>query len=77
MNIGQGHPPGKLLLFEGDSPDEVVQCFADFYQLSQHKRDKLQDIVRLQLTKILQLIGEEEGSSDSSSDENEKIVYPL
>jgi hypothetical protein len=31
VNIGGERAPGKLLLFDGDSPEEVVSCFASIY----------------------------------------------
>ncbi len=60
VNIGNERAEsGKLLLFDGDSPDEVVNVFARVYALSDNKRLKLIDIVRVQLARILQQIGEE------------------
>lgn len=56
VNIGQGsgeRAPGKLLLYEGDSSEDVVKCFASVYQLSENKRLKLLDIVRTQLNRML------------------------
>lgn len=60
VNIGnEKAESGKLLLFDGDSPDDVVNVFARVYALSENKRLKLVDIVRVQLARILQQIGEE------------------
>ena len=67
VNIGNDRAEsGKLLLFDGDSPEEVVNVFARVYALSENKRLKLLDIVRVQLARILQQIGEEESFSQSS-----------
>lgn len=31
VSIGADRIPGKLLLFDGDSPEEIVNCFASYY----------------------------------------------
>lgn len=54
VNIGGERAPGKLLLYDGDQPDEIVQVFANVYGLTESKRLKLLNIVREQLAKILQ-----------------------
>lgn len=55
VNIGGGdRATGKLLLFEGDQPEEIVKCFAKVYAISENKKAKLLDIVKVQLAKILQ-----------------------
>ena len=78
VNIGGGRTPGKLLIFEGDQPEEVVQCFAKVYGISENKNVKLLDIVKVQLTKILQQIGEvidsEKEDEDSSSSGSDEII---
>jgi hypothetical protein len=78
VNIGGGRTPGKLLIFEGDQPEEVVQCFAKVYGISENKRVKLLEIVKVQLTKILQQIGEvidsEKEDEDSSSSGSDEII---
>jgi hypothetical protein len=54
VNIGNDRAEsGKLLLFDGDSPEEVVNVFARVYSLTENKRMKLLDIVRVQLARIL------------------------
>lgn len=53
VNIGGDRPPGKLLLYDGDQPEEIVQVFANAYSLTESKRIKLLTIVRDQLAKIL------------------------
>ena len=49
VNIGGAEPraPGKLLLFEGDHPEEIVKCFAKVYAISENKKAKLLDIVKV------------------------------
>ena len=49
VNIGGGEhrTPGKLLLFEGDQPEEIVKCFAKVYAISENKKAKLLDIVKV------------------------------
>lgn len=49
VNIGGGEhrAPGKLLLFEGDQPEEIVKCFAKVYAISENKKAKLLDIVKV------------------------------
>jgi hypothetical protein len=49
VNIGGGdhRAPGKLLLFEGDHPEEIVKCFAKVYAISENKKAKLLDIVKV------------------------------
>jgi hypothetical protein len=49
VNIGGGdhRAPGKLLLFEGDQPEEIVKCFAKVYAISENKKAKLLDIVKV------------------------------
>jgi hypothetical protein len=49
VNIGGGEhrAPGKLLLFEGDHPEEIVKCFAKVYAISENKKAKLLDIVKV------------------------------
>jgi hypothetical protein len=46
VNIGGERPPGKLLIFEGDNPEEIVQAFTNVYGLNETKRLKLLNIVR-------------------------------
>ena len=70
VSIGADRIPGKLLLFDGDSPEEIVNCFASYYQISESKKSKLLDIVRDQLARLLQQIGEAVGSEE---DDNETI----
>ena len=54
VNIGNERAEsGKLLLFDGDHPDDVVNVFARVYALSENKRLKLIEIVRVQLARIL------------------------
>ena len=68
VNIGNDRAEsGKLLLFDGDSPDEVVNVFSRVYALSENKKMKLLDIVRTQLARILQQIGEESQSQSSDN----------
>ena len=80
VNIGGDRAPGKLLIFEGDKPEEVVRCFGKVYQISENKQAKLLDIVKLQMTKILQQIGEvvnsEEDGSSCSDEEESEIINP-
>jgi hypothetical protein len=50
VNIGGGEhnrAPGKLLLFEGDQPEEIVKCFGKVYAISENKKAKLLDIVKV------------------------------
>ena len=50
VNIGGtsgASSPGKLLLFEGDQPEEIVKCFAKVYGISENKKAKLLDIVKV------------------------------
>ena len=49
VNIGGGEhrAPGKLLLCEGDHPEEIVKCFAKVYAISENKKAKLLDIVKV------------------------------
>ena len=79
VNIGGDRTPGKLLIFEGDKPEEIVACFAKVYSISENKKLKLLDIVKVQLAKILQQIGEvinsEEDESGSSSGDSQ-IINP-
>lgn len=70
VNIGSDRQPGKLLLFEGDSPDEVVDCFAGVYQISENKKHKLLAIVKEQLARILQRIGEAVGSEEDEHEDD-------
>ena len=58
VNIGADRPQGRLLIFEGDCPEEVVSCFASAYQLTENKRARLLEIVKQQLTRVLEKIGE-------------------
>jgi len=48
------------LVFEGDCPEELVNCFANVHQITENKRLKLLDIVRQQLAKVLEKIAEVE-----------------
>ena len=57
VNICNGNK-GKLLIYDGDRPEEVVDVFAEVYELTKSKKKKLNDIVKMQLAKILSNIGE-------------------
>jgi len=67
VNIGSNKPQGKLLLFEGDNPDEVVRVFSKYYNLSENKRIKLSKIVQVQLNQILEKIGEADFEDESNT----------
>lgn len=67
VNIGSKKPQGKLLLFEGDNPDEVVRVFSKYYNLSENKRIKLSKIVQVQLNQILEKIGEADFEDESNT----------
>jgi hypothetical protein len=67
VNIGSNKPQGKLLIFEGDNPDEVVRVFSKYYNLSENKRIKLTQIVHLQLNQILEKIGEADYEDESNT----------
>jgi hypothetical protein len=67
VNIGSNKPQGKLLLFEGDNPDEVVRVFSKYYNLSENKRIKLSKIMQVQLNQILEKIGEADFEDESNT----------
>jgi hypothetical protein len=67
VNIGSNKPQGKLLVFEEDNPDEVVRVFSKYYNLSENKRVKLSQIVRVQLNQILEKIGEADYEDESNT----------
>ena len=48
VNIADGKS-AKLMIFDGDDIHYVVETFAEFYDLSQKKQEKLLDIVNRQM----------------------------
>lgn len=57
VNISEGMQ-AKLMVFDNDEYEEIVEVFADYYQIGEAKKIRLIEIVKLQLAKILQNIGE-------------------
>ena len=65
VNITEGKQ-AKLMIFEGDNIDTVVNVFSDIYGLSHAKKDKLLDIVKHQMRGILVNIGEAEEEEENT-----------
>ena len=62
MNLGKNRQE-KLIIYEGDHPEQVVQIFAGTYGLSKEKEAKLMNVVRDQLAIVLPRIIEESGDT--------------
>ncbi|CDW86394.1 UNKNOWN [Stylonychia lemnae] len=57
VNISEGLQ-ARLMVFDNDNHEEVVEVFSDYYSIGGAKKTRLQEIVKMQLAKILQNIGE-------------------
>lgn len=57
VNISE-RKQARLMVFDDDDYEEVVEVFAEYYHIGNAKKAKLGEIVRTQLAKILQNIGE-------------------
>eukprot|EP00347_Sterkiella_histriomuscorum_P006960 403350779 len=66
VNISEGMQ-ARLMVFDCDSYEEVVEIFADYYQIGDAKKIRLLEIVKLQLAKILQNIGEAQDEEEESN----------
>ena len=55
------------MIFEGDDITQIVDTFAEFYDLSKHKQEKLLDIVKRQLQNVLNKIGEDDEEEEQFS----------
>lgn len=66
VNITDGFK-AKLMVFEGDDPEQVVTTFGEVYNLTQTKKSKLMSIVNKQMRNILVKIGETEEEEDDSN----------
>lgn len=55
------------MIFEEDDYEEVVEVFSDYYKIGIAKKLKLLEIVKLQLAKILQNIGEAQNEEEEES----------
>ena len=71
VNISEGRQ-AKLMVFENDEPEDIVEVFAELYDLGLAKKTKLMEIVKSQLAKILQNIGEALEEEDETSSYGEK-----
>lgn len=58
VNLGKSRQE-KLIIYEGDEPEQIVQIFAGTFGLSKEKEGKLMSVVRDQLAVLLPRIIEE------------------
>jgi hypothetical protein len=65
VNIAEGQK-SKLMIFEGDDPEIVVNTFSELYNLNDLKKSKLMEIVKTQMRNILVRIGETEEEDEET-----------
>ena len=72
VNITKGKQ-GKLMIFDGDDPEEIVNIFSEVYKIGEAKKRKLLEIVKSQLRNVLQNIGEVEDDEEDGSRQNSEV----
>lgn len=75
VNLGQGVPVQRIVVYEGDTADGLADKFCKEYSLNEEMKEKLTQLLKQQMSGVLEKIDEEQASNSSDINNNEWNYY--
>lgn len=73
MNLGgiEGAQPERIIVFEGDTPEELAREFCDRHNLDDETQQRLEQLLQQQIASVLTKIREEEDEPTGGGEADE------